>query len=323
MWNPYNGGTTYAEEMIAGNPTQKYGNLNYSVSELASNRDLTNIGFIHLDYWSATTANFKVKLVDTGADGAFGGTLENTDREGEVDKGTQAAGTWVSLDIPIGDFVAAGMTTKAHFRQLVISSSGTALTTARVLAAPTIYLDNIYFYSNTALSVELSSFKAKAVNKTAVLNWKTASEQNNQGFTIERSSNGTIYDVIGQVKGNGSSNVAHDYTFTDQSPVLGLGGVNYYRLRQTDFDGKETVSPAVSVLFGKGGLILKNTLAHDAVEVLVGDESPVLLSVFNVSGQEVYASKVQGAQRIDVSAWVSGMYIVRTSTGEVSRFVKQ
>ena len=317
-WNPYNGGTTYAEEMIAGNSTQKYGNLGYSVSELAANRDLTNLTFLHLDYWSATAANFKVKLVDFGADGMYSPGVD--DREGEVDKGTQAAGTWVSLDIPLADFAALGFTTRAHFRQFIISTSSTLRTSAEALVGPTIYLDNIYFYSNVALSVELASFTAKAVNKTAVLNWKTASEHNNQGFTIEQSSNGVTYNVIGQVKGHGTSNVANDYTFTDNTPSV---NANYYRLRQTDFDGKETVSPVVSVLFGKGGLVLKNTLAHDALEVLVSDESPVLLSVFNASGQEVYTTKAQGTQRIDVSAWVSGLYIVRTATGEVSRFVKQ
>ena len=317
-WNPYNGGTTYAEEMIAGNSTQKYGNLGYSVSELAANRDLTNLTFLHLDYWSATAANFKVKLVDFGADGMYSPGVD--DREGEVDKGTQAAGTWVSLDIPLADFAALGFTTRAHFRQFIISTSSTLRTSAEALVGPTIYLDNIYFYSNVALSVELASFTAKAVNKTAVLNWKTASEHNNQGFTIEQSSNGITYNVVGQVKGHGTSNVAHNYTFTDNTPSV---NANYYRLRQTDFDGKETVSPVVSVLFGKGGLVLKNTLAHDALEVLVSDESPVLLSVFNASGQEVYTTKAQGTQRIDVSAWVSGLYIVRTATGEVSRFVKQ
>ena len=138
-WNPYHGTTGYSEVPIATNTTQKYTNLDYSVSEAASNIDLTAYSGFHVDFWSATAVNFKVKLVDFGADGAYGG---GDDKEGEVDKGTQAAGSWVSLDILLSDFAAAGFTTKAHFRQLVISTSS---------ASPIVYLDNLYFYKPTVV----------------------------------------------------------------------------------------------------------------------------------------------------------------------------
>ena len=144
-----------------------------------------------------------------------------------------------------------------------------------------VYVDNIYFYTNAAVPVELVNFKAKAVNKTAVLTWQTASERNNQGFTIERSNDGTTYTTIGQVKGNGTTNTPHDYIFTDKDPSV---NTNYYRLRQTDFDGKETVSPVVTVIFGKSGLIVRNTLATDAVELVVGDAAAVTVSIFNMVG---------------------------------------
>ena len=173
------------------------------------------------------------------------------------------------------------------------------------------------------IPVELTTFKAKLSNNTTILDWQTASERNNKAFDIERSNDGTSYATIGQVKGNGTTNTPHAYTFTDQSPLWGLGGVNYYRLRQTDFDGKETLSPVVTVFFGKNSLVIKNTLAYNSVTVIVGDASPVMVSIFNVVGQQMYATRMQGTQQIDVSNWLSGLYVVRTSTGEVSRFVKQ
>ena len=58
-WNPYNGGTGYSVVSIASNPTQKYTNLSYSVSELAANADLTAYSGFHVDFWSATAVNFK------------------------------------------------------------------------------------------------------------------------------------------------------------------------------------------------------------------------------------------------------------------------
>ena len=307
-WNPGWGQTTvYTEVMVAGNTTKKYENLNYQGAEPASTINATNALFLHVDFWAASATNFRIKLVDFGLNGVFG--LVGDDSEHEIDLGAQTGGAWVALDIPLANFT--GLTARAHLGQFIISTTS---------ASPTIWLDNIYFYANSALPVELVNFKGKAVNNTTVLTWKTASERNNQGFAIERSSNGTTYTAIGQVKGNGTTNAAHDYTFTDNTPSV---NINYYRLRQTDFDGKETVSPVVAVLFGKNGLVVKNTLAHDAVTVIVSDAAPVTVSIFNMAGQQMYASKVQGTQQIDVSAWVSGLYIVRTSTGEVSRFVKQ
>ena len=313
-WNPnWSQSTVYTEVSVAGNATKKYANLNYQGAEPASPINATSATFLHVDFWAASATNFRIKLVDFGANGVFGlGPTVGDDSEHEIDLGSQPGGSWVAFDIPLADFT--GLTARAHLAQFIISTTS---------SSPTIWLDNIYFYSNTAIPVELVNFKGKAVNNTTVLTWKTASERNNQGFTIERSSDGTSYSAIGQVKGNGTTSAPHDYTFTDQSPLSGLGGVNYYRLRQTDFDGKETVSPVVAVLFGKNGLVVKNTLAHDAVTVIVGDASPVAVSIFNMAGQQIYATKIQGTQQIDVSAWVSGLYVIRTSTGEVSRFVKQ
>jgi hypothetical protein len=184
-----------------------------------------------------------------------------------------------------------------------------------------VYLDNIYFWRPPVIPVELVDFKAKAVNNTTVLNWNTASERDNQGFTIERSTDATNYSAIGTVKGNGTTSAVHNYTFTDNAPA---SGSNYYRLRQTDMNGKETVSSVVSVVFGKsGGLIIKSNLVHEALDVTVGGEEKGPLSIFNLSGQLMYSAKVQGTQRIDVSAFAAGMYIVRTASGAESRFVKQ
>jgi hypothetical protein len=64
-------------------------------------------------------------------------------------------------------------------------------------------------------------------------------------------------------------------------------------------------------------------LVQNLLDVTVGEETNGPLSIFNVSGQLVYSAKVQGNQLLDVSALTSGLYIVRTETGDMSRFVKQ
>ena len=175
--------------------------------------------------------------------------------------------------------------------------------------------------------IELTTFKAKAVNNTATLNWQTASEINNKSFTIERSVNGTDYTVIGNLKGQGTTSTPHDYTFTDgDSRESGTGSsvyLTYYRLRQTDFDGKETLSKQVSVVFNKNGVSLKATVSHNALDVVISDNKATILRMYNVAGQQVMTAKVQGTQCLDIHALPNGLYIIQTEHGETARFLKK
>jgi hypothetical protein len=179
-------------------------------------------------------------------------------------------------------------------------------------------MDNAYFYSSV-LPVSLTTFSGIAKQHTIALNWKTASESNNQAFIVERSINGIEYMPIGQVQGNGTSNVGHAYTFTDEKP---LSGINYYRLRQVDTDGKATISTSIAVLFATNNLIVTNTLVHDILNVSVDRTLPITIHILNVSGQTVYTGKIQGSQQLNLSDLTAGLYIIRTSEGDAIRFIK-
>jgi hypothetical protein len=93
--------------------------------------------------------------------------------------------------------------------------------------------------SFAVLPVTLLHFNAEEATAGAVnLTWSTAMEVNNDHFTLERSSDGTHYTVIGTVPGKGDNNQPVNYFFTDQSPEQ---GINYYRLTQTDRDGQSKI----------------------------------------------------------------------------------
>ncbi len=96
---------------------------------------------------------------------------------------------------------------------------------------------------NAPLPVELTSFKAYCENASEHLTWSTASETNNDFFTIERSDDGTSFRDIGTVNGNGTTMQPHQYSFTDPQPVLSS---TYYRLRQTDYNGQSSTMPLVA-----------------------------------------------------------------------------
>ncbi len=102
-------------------------------------------------------------------------------------------------------------------------------------------------YANLPLPIELIAFDAIAVDNAHVhCLWTTASERDNDHFTVERSRDAVLFEEVGQVPGAGHSNTPLHYTFNDMRPYP---GVSYYRLRQTDFDGTATWSQAVPVHF--------------------------------------------------------------------------
>lgn len=170
------------------------------------------------------------------------------------------------------------------------------------------------------MPVELVSFEAKRNYTGSLLTWATASEKDNELFNIERSTNGSDFQTIGQVKGSGTTNVAKDYVFEDKTPAQ---GVNYYRLQQVDFNGKSSRSMVKSVVFGNTELVVQPTLVQDELRIIVGDESPTTLQIFNIAGQRVLTAQAQGEQRINISSLPAGAYFIQTATGTTRRFVKQ
>lgn len=126
----------------------------------------------------------------------------------------------------------------------VSPGTGTIITLAIVTSFSPITLASTN--ANNALPVELVDFSATLINNEVVLNWITASELNNDFFTVERSSGGEVFTSMGQVNGRGTTNQAHSYNLIDTHP---LNGRSYYRLKQTDFDGSFSYSKIVSVVY--------------------------------------------------------------------------
>ena len=137
------------------------------------------------------------------------------------------------------------------------------------------------------LPIKLLSFEAYQKGGVADLVWVTASEQNNKGFEIESSMDGRNWAKIGFVNsqsGNGNSNVKLDYTFTDNEPE---NGQNFYRLKQSDFDGKYEYSPVRMVIFDKANIInIYPNPTSDAVRIqgLLGNEQ---IEVYDINGRMV------------------------------------
>src|SRR5690554_3581050 len=94
------------------------------------------------------------------------------------------------------------------------------------------------------LPIELITFDAVKKDRQVELLWKTATETNNDFFTIERSIDGKYWESIQTISGAGNSVKVLDYSWTDNSPYA---GVSYYRLNQTDYDGSTKSFNIISV----------------------------------------------------------------------------
>lgn len=144
--------------------------------------------------------------------------------------------------------------------------------------------------TNTPLPVELSSISAKAEEDNVTLSWKTANEVNNYGFDIERKSSSNNWEKIGFVKGSGSSNISHTYSFTDQTPI---SGKLFYRLKQLDNDGSFKYYDAVSIQFNSTlkFKLLQNTPnpfnPTTAIKYQLPQNSFVTIKIYDNLGREV------------------------------------
>ena len=145
-----------------------------------------------------------------------------------------------------------------------------------------------------ALPVELTVFEAIAEQKSIVLSWITSSELNNKGFVIERSTDAVAYEKIGWIDGKGTSSDESSYRFNDNYVQPNL--VYYYRLRQTDFDGREKLSVVRQAKISGTGfdLIVSPNPAGSEVKVFVkGTLEPADISLMNSIGQQVAFWKKQ------------------------------
>lgn len=98
--------------------------------------------------------------------------------------------------------------------------------------------------------IELISFNIQIQDKIAHLIWESASEINNEGFNIEHSLDNRTWETIGFVAGEGTTFEKQNYSFNHNEPAR---GVNFYRLKQMDYDGNFEYSNVISIDLANGG----------------------------------------------------------------------
>ncbi|MDZ7881200.1 MAG: agmatine deiminase family protein [Saprospiraceae bacterium] len=180
-----------------------------------------------------------------------------------------------------------------------------------------------------ALPIHLADFDGYPANGVNVLKWTTASEENNSHFEIERSQNGTKFEFISKVTGAGTTQEKQLYTYSDTD--LLKDKTHYYRLKQVDFDGKETYSKVVAISDNKGLTQLKiypNPTDED-IEI-TGIPDDTFIEIYNELGQLVKAIHARNEQvSVSLDDFKAGLYFVKLireddlSVIETLKFIKK
>jgi len=167
--------------------------------------------------------------------------------------------------------------------------------------------------SGGQLPIELLTFEGHPEGNTSVLNWLTDHEVNNDYFAIERSEDGSRFYAIGKLKGQGSTEELTPYTFIDEDP---LADIEYYRLRQVDFDGTFSYSNIVEIRFEslQHELTVSPNPFHDYLEVFWpgSSDGEGSFELFNLHGQLIWTANLhQVTSTLSTGALAEGLYYYR------------
>lgn len=164
------------------------------------------------------------------------------------------------------------------------------------------------FLGHGVLPISLVSLKAKKDLSSIAVSWTTATEINNLGFEIQRSDyTGNNWQTIGFVDGHYNHNGLLNYTFTDHAPA---SGINYYRLRQIDYDGKWEIFGPVAENMRDASAGIQVIKSAGSVYVQLPEQG--LLEIYDMGGRKISSYPMVDQMQLPLTR---GSYILRFSNG--------
>ena len=232
--------------------------------------------------------------------------------------------------------IGAGSTVKGNFIShggACNSGAGVFLSGRQLSTGGAINTDSGLLYTNPEcvtsipLPIELLSFTATAKGEHTQLNWTTVTEINNDYFNIERSIDAVNWEAIAQIDGAGNSTSLLNYKTVDYNPYLGL---SYYRLKQTDFDGKYSFSNIISVNLDENPETLIRIFPNpftDQITIIGNAFGLSEFLIYNIIGQDVTnltALKNNTGQTmvVDLSNLETGIYFVKVNSKTIKVYKK-
>lgn len=288
------------------------GATSYSAASVADAGPTTIIQRRQNSFWQITPSN-------TGAGGTYSvvmggtgfGTVQNRD-DLRAMKASAVAGSNVTL---------TGSVTNIRVQRDALTLAQLSATTGLGNTGNQWYIGSTDAINST-LPIKLGGLQARLIEGKVLLTWTTLQEINNEYFTIERTQDFRNYSNVGTVKGSLNSVTELHYSFTDQQP---LAGKSYYRLKQTDIDGRATYSDLVTInndaTTGTSLSIYPNPASGSQVTLRINgwqkaETVPVL--VYNQQGilvQKTMVAMTAGSTDLQIrfqTALGAGLYTIKT-----------
>ncbi len=292
--------------------------------------DLASLTYTSHQVISSTNANFNStvgEFVNDNGTGYFVSASGRSAANQNLFQLTRTSGvgtvpTVTFTNVTTSNFGKVAYTTNSGYADVAFKKNADNTTTFFVVTSQN-YLGAVK--SNVPLPVSLTSFSGALVKGQSTLAWSTASESNNKGFEVLRSTDGKNFSSVGFVnsKGeNGNAAIALDYNFVDRTAAA---GVNYYQLNQVDLDGKSELSKevvSVNVSLSGDAITVYPNPATSYVNVSTGglDFKGFKYEIFDGNGKKVLSQMANsGEQQISVANLAPSVYYLKISKDNVAQ----
>jgi len=241
---------------------------------------LLNAGYWIITPEALTSVNYDVTANSTGHNNGGGSAAQYT-----LLKRATSLDDWASLG------------THNNATQTIYGSGATEVITAKRSAYTGFSHFGIGKGSDGPLPVELTAFNAECNTHEMIVSWSTATETNNDHFSLERSADAQHFENIADVRGAGNSNMEINYSFTDAAPLEGIG---YYRLIQHDYDGNsEIFGPVASRCDGAISsdfqiVNVTNDGLNPQITYYISTNNKVNICVYDINGRRIFCDEQAG-----------------------------
>jgi len=292
------------------------------------------------DYVLAGNAVATNTTITTDVGGMTGSNKARWQRIWYVDVTNSSTNITLNLEFDMSDGGMAPFTLGTQSNYVLLYRAGLTGNWLEVMTPSSIVGDRILFnsisalgdgyvtlgtrdYNNSPLPITLLNFTVVPVSSDVDLSWSTVSEKNNASFTLEKSKDGISFETFATLKGAGNSSSTQHYKSTDKNPYT---GVSYYRLKQTDYDSKESYSDIVLVDFkgAEGELIIFPNPNSGSFKIKFPDVSTeeISVSILELSGKKIVSDLpvTKGDDRFfnpkRLPQLATGTYIIIVSSGQ-------
>ncbi len=171
------------------------------------------------------------------------------------------------------------------------------------------------------LAIELERIWAEKTDQAIIVHWTTASETNNMGFELERSTDASNFERIGWIAGQGNSSTATDYKYIDTNAKKNI--VYYYRLKAIEIDGKYEYSPVVSASLEGGAIeaqVFPNPVhQNEKLSLIAISDGQLDIQIFDDYARQVFNQKTNTLKGEIINMHIpdlpGGVYLVTLTNG--------